>query len=779
MASSTQPSHPILYVTGGDQDGLALRVDSPGFEKVIGSGPDCHMRLDSAAVDYHHAQVSWEEEGFLVSDLGSARGTYVNGQRVETTRRLQDGDRLSLGPPGSSGCVKLLVRVPRALGLAASAGPVFEAPAASPAMRDPGPTPGITPGAPSPAPAPWPSPAPARPRLPSADDVSDAPAVVTDRTWPAVPTLPPSVLPPARTLPALSRQTVLAAGVAILLLAGGVAFLMLRRPKPVVSSLSPVVAAPGQSLTLAGSGFDEAAAGNVVWLGDRKATVTAATTEQLTVTVPADLSASSKPLPVSVETDGGRSDPVAVTLRRAPRITRVEPDVALPGAEVTLRGFDLEIKGLTVHVDGVPAEVRQANPGALRFVVPAMPIGGGRAARVTVEAGADRAGPLTLLLGRLPLLQEVSPARARVGERVVVKGRGFDGGRVTVDGQPALVIAAGASELAIVVPHVSGGGSGPVAVVVQAGGSASEALLLAVERPSAAVYRPRFFAAEAGAPELAFVSVELGPVMLLSAADGRGGVGIRALEVASALNVLFQRRDAAALRFEARPGDPPVVAAAGQPSPLVRVLAEDAAAYARTEPGGARGARVSPGVVAAHWAAVLQDLVALCIAFQRPVNILERTPRGQVLLDLYATAARRGAQGVPMSLVDPLPTTTARAFRELALQPGAARSAPGAAVAGVWEGFLSEDGVGERPLRVRITLAGARLAGTATTQAGALTMDAPLRDVAYDKGALRFIVGAGANERRFQGRVDGDVISGAVQGPDNRAVGTLRLRFTE
>jgi hypothetical protein len=183
--------------------------------------------------------------------------------------------------------------------------------------------------------------------------------------------------------------------------------------------------------------------------------------------------------------------------------------------------------------------------------------------------------------------------------------------------------------------------------------------------------------------------------------------------------------------------------------------------------------------VAAHWAAVLQDLVGLCVAFRRPINLLERTPRGQVLLDLYADAVRRGAQGVPISLVDPLSSTTARAFRELTLQPGAARNAPGAAVTGVWEGVLSEDGVGERPLRLRLTLVGSRLAGTATTVAGALTMDAALREVSYDKGALRFIVGAGANERRFAGRLDGDTITGAVSGPDNRTLGTLRLRFAE
>ena len=60
---------------------------------------------------------------------------------------------------------------------------------------------------------------------------------------------------------------------------------------------------------------------------------------------------------------------------------------------------------------------------------------------------------------------------------------------------------------------------------------------------------------------------------------------------------------------------------------------------------------------------------ALFIQRQRPLRMVELSPRGKVLLDLFAEADRRSgaAAGVPMSLVRPLAPSLARSFREMAL----------------------------------------------------------------------------------------------------------------
>jgi gliding motility-associated-like protein len=55
---------------------------------------------------------------------------------------------------------------------------------------------------------------------------------------------------------------------------------------PVISSISPVSAAPGSSLTINGNSFNTTIANNIVYIGGIKATVTAASATSLTVTIP-------------------------------------------------------------------------------------------------------------------------------------------------------------------------------------------------------------------------------------------------------------------------------------------------------------------------------------------------------------------------------------------------------------------------------------------------------------------------------------------------------------
>jgi hypothetical protein len=806
---------PTLYVTGGAHDGAALSIDSPGLEKLLGSGPDCHLRLQAQNVDYHHAQVSWEAEGVLLSDLGSSTGTYVNGEKVETTRVLMDGDRVCIGPPGSRESVKLLARVPEDLDAAVpivvlpEEEPMFAAAAGEePFVLDQRPPPPV-PAAPPPAPtvpervAPPAPPAvlplpgaggvpavimeePVTAPVPRAKpDYSEAPAIVPapSRSGGAHAPLAPA---PARTaprlriaIPALPATAWGAIGALALLVLGGTAWLVFRTPPPTLASISPVVAAPGQAVTLTGTSFAEDPPGNTVWFGESKASVTSASETSLTVTVPRDLSAAGTSVPVSVQTGGGRSAAIGLTLRRAPRAIRLQPDVALPGAQVTLAGQNLDMKNLVVRVDSVPAEVLSAEAAALRFLVPVMPVGGGRLARVVVTAGADSSAPLELLLGRLPYVEEVMPGRARVGDRVTVKGRGFDPAQsvVTIGGAPALVVKSSATELAVAVPDVGGGGGTVQAtVVVQAKGASSEPAPFSLERPSSTNYVPRFFAAGTGDRDTAFVSVELGPVMLL-AADGGKSAGERALDAVGVLNGALQARGAESLRFEVR-GE--AVGIPGQAAVVVRATSADAAAYAREAVTGMRGQRVGAPGLAAHWAALLQDLVTLFLAHQRPLSTVERNARARVLLEIYAESVRRGgAGGVPMGVVDPLPTTMARSFRELTLQPAAGgRGIVGAAVSGSWEGTLVEEGVGEGPPRVRMDVGTGKLTGTLTTRAGAISVDVPLRELAYDKGTVSFVAGSGTNERRFKGSVQGAVLSGTVQAKGHD-IGRFSLRFLE
>jgi len=73
-------THPTLIVTGPPRDGALLTLDAPGSERVLGASPDAHLRLEADNVDAIHARVRWDAtRGVILTDVGSAAGSYVNG----------------------------------------------------------------------------------------------------------------------------------------------------------------------------------------------------------------------------------------------------------------------------------------------------------------------------------------------------------------------------------------------------------------------------------------------------------------------------------------------------------------------------------------------------------------------------------------------------------------------------------------------------------------------------------------------------------------------------
>jgi pSer/pThr/pTyr-binding forkhead associated (FHA) protein/soluble lytic murein transglycosylase-like protein len=72
------------------------------FPVKLGRGADCDLAFDAEldrATSVEHATIHFGDEGFVLTDLGSTNGTYVNGSRI-TTAVLKDGDRIELGHGG-------------------------------------------------------------------------------------------------------------------------------------------------------------------------------------------------------------------------------------------------------------------------------------------------------------------------------------------------------------------------------------------------------------------------------------------------------------------------------------------------------------------------------------------------------------------------------------------------------------------------------------------------------------------------------------------------------
>ncbi len=252
--------------------------------------------------------------------------------------------------------------------------------------------------------------------------------------------------------------------------------------------------------------------------------------------------------------------------------------------------------------------------------------------------------------------------------------------------------------------------------------------------------------------------------------------------MAGALNLAMEQAIGRAVTIEVRDGPSPAVALAGGPV-LVTATAEDSDGYAQAwDTGGRPGARVPPRQVAAYWAALVEDYLALFGRGQRPTRTVEMSTRGKVLLDLFGEAQRRGINdGVSGAVLTGLTPVQERSLRDLALSLPAAGTVatPGAALTGRWEGQM-EDGGATRPLSLQFRAEGGRLAGVLTTRMGGLSIGIPLDQVTYDKGTLTFLVAVGGGTRQFQGTVQGAQLSGQMRDKAGRETfGPFSARFVE
>jgi len=66
-------------------------------ETQIGKGPRNDLVIADPAVSSAHAVIRAEGEHYIVSDLGSRNGTFVNGQRLAQLQRLEHGDVIGIG----------------------------------------------------------------------------------------------------------------------------------------------------------------------------------------------------------------------------------------------------------------------------------------------------------------------------------------------------------------------------------------------------------------------------------------------------------------------------------------------------------------------------------------------------------------------------------------------------------------------------------------------------------------------------------------------------------
>lgn len=81
-----------IFFNGAQQKEVLLDKD----QMVIGRDPSCQIHLDNLGISRTHCQVLKKGDSFIVQDLKSSNGTFVNGQKVGE-HYLNDKDVISFG----------------------------------------------------------------------------------------------------------------------------------------------------------------------------------------------------------------------------------------------------------------------------------------------------------------------------------------------------------------------------------------------------------------------------------------------------------------------------------------------------------------------------------------------------------------------------------------------------------------------------------------------------------------------------------------------------------
>ncbi|MCU1601418.1 MAG: domain containing protein [Frankiales bacterium] len=94
VADALPPGSALLVVKRGPNAGSRFLLDAD--VTTAGRHPDSDIFLDDVTVSRRHAEFLRQDGGFVVRDVGSLNGTYLNRERIETAG-LAGGDEVQIG----------------------------------------------------------------------------------------------------------------------------------------------------------------------------------------------------------------------------------------------------------------------------------------------------------------------------------------------------------------------------------------------------------------------------------------------------------------------------------------------------------------------------------------------------------------------------------------------------------------------------------------------------------------------------------------------------------
>ncbi|HEV8630961.1 MAG TPA: FHA domain-containing protein [Thermoanaerobaculia bacterium] len=388
---------------------LAKHELPPASELVLGRTPQCQVTIADNTVSRMHARIYADGQAVYLEDLGSANGTFIDGERIVGTVRLADGQLVRPGQKALPAPIVLRFEDPAqrqgaAGGLVATARIAVEPPPPPPPPPSRMPTPLAVPPPPPPkvvptvtatsvtvAPAPPPPPAAAQGAV-------------------ARPRPPASVL---ETRPIATRQPprglLLAAAVALLVLLGAGAFWWRSTlPAPTrwgSAQLASQEVSPGGTLILEGTEI-EPDVPLVVRVAGRDVAGVEVTPGRLRIPV---LPLPGRPagrysVPLSVHRGDEEVFATEVSYVVRPRVDHVAPLRAMVGDTLTIEGSALPESpaDVVVTIGSMRARVVQATASRLLVRVPRVTTDQPAALSLAVRVGDWQARPAVVEISPRP-----------------------------------------------------------------------------------------------------------------------------------------------------------------------------------------------------------------------------------------------------------------------------------------------------------------------------------------------------------------------------------------